>query len=142
MIHRGATLPAGSGTPDEPISKGAASMSRFNLPQSLVAWNTPGFNSIFKREVEQLDASLLPLQQGLSATSWVADQPFSVMLLETMTAGDCLRVRAGIFYAGILGGCNCADDPTPLEAQPEYCELWFEIDTHSGETQVTLASPA
>jgi hypothetical protein len=117
-------------------------MSRFILPHSLAAWNTPSFGTSFKHEVERLDATLLPLQQGLSATSWVAEAPFTVMLLGATAAGDYLRVKAGIFYAGILGGCNCADDPTPLDTQPEYCELWFEIDMRSGETHASLVPEA
>jgi len=113
-------------------------MPRFSLPRTLSAWNTAGFGETFRLEVEQLDADLLPLQQGLSGTSSVADEPFKVILIRATDAGDCIRVKAGVFYAGMLGGCNCADDPTPLEAQPEYCELWFEIDKHSGETRVGL----
>jgi len=117
-------------------------MPRFTLPRSRSTWNTPGFGDAFKREVEQLDAALLPLQQGLTGTSCVTDEPFRVMLIGATDAGDCIRVKAGIFYAGIIGGCSCADDPTPLEAQPEYCELWFEIDKPSGETRVGLIPAA
>lgn len=115
---------------------------RFSLLQSRAAWNTPDFDTVFKREIEQLDAGLLPLQQGLSGTSSVADAPFTVLLLRATATGDCLQVKAGIVYAGILGGCSCADDPTPLEAQPEYCELWFDIDLRSGATDVRLATVA
>jgi len=115
-------------------------MTSFTLPQTLATWNTDRFGETFKREVEQLNASLLPLQQGLARTSSVADEPFGVMLIGAADAGDCLRVKAGILYAGVLGGCSCADDPTPLESQPEYCELWFEIDKGSGATRVSLVS--
>lgn len=120
----------------------SGSLSRFNLPRALAAWGTPRFGEMFKLEVEQLDASQLPLQQGLSGTSAVADDPFSVMLLGATATGDYLRVKAGVFYAGILGGCSCADDPMPLEAQPEYCELWFDIDMRNGETRVELVPEA
>jgi len=116
--------------------------ARFSLPKALAAWDTPGFGGVFKQEVEQLDPSLLPLQQGLSGTSAVADEPFSVMLLSVSATADCLRVKAGIFYAGLLGGCSCADDPTPLESQPEYCELWFEIDLRSAATRVEPVTQA
>lgn len=112
------------------------------LPRSLAAWNTPRFGETFVREVEQVDPGLLPLQQGLSGTSAVADEAFRVMLITVTDTGDCLRVKAGVFYAGILGGCSCADDPTPLQAQPEYCELWFIIDKQSGETGVQLVRDA
>lgn len=114
----------------------------FLLPESRAAWNTPAFGEVFRYEAEQLDAALLPLQQGLTATGCVADAPFRVMLIAATAAGGCIRVKAGIFYAGVIGGCSCADDPTPLEAQPEYCTLWFEIDMSSGETRVALATAA
>ena len=67
------------------------------------------------------------------------DKPFRVMPLATEATADRLRVKAGVFYAGIVGGCSCADDPTPLESQPEYCMLWFEIDRSSGAARVELA---
>jgi hypothetical protein len=112
-----------------------------SLPHALAAWNTPGFGEVFKQEVEQLDPSRLPLQQGLSGTSDVADEPFRVMLIgAALDTGTCIRVKAGIFYAGILGGCSCADDPTPLESQPEYCVLWFDIDKISAATHVSLVA--
>lgn len=108
------------------------------LTRSLAAWSTPDFEAVFKHEAAQLDAHQLPLQQGLAHSSSVADEAFSVLLIRAEAAADCLRVRAGIFYAGIVGGCSCADDPTPLTSQPEYCELWFEIDRASGATRVRL----
>ena len=110
--------------------------ARFSLPQALAARDTPDFGKIFKQEVEQLDPTLLPLQQGLTGTSAVADEPISVMVLGASATADGLRVKAGIFYAGLLGGCSCADDPTPMESQPEYCELWFEIDLRNAATRV------
>jgi hypothetical protein len=115
-------------------------MTLLTLPQTLAAWNTAVFRDTFRHEVEQVAPALLPLQQGLSQTSWVADEPFRVMLIGVADAGDCLRVKAGVFYAGLVGGCSCADDPTPLEPQPEYCELWFEIDKRSGATRVELVT--
>ena len=112
-----------------------------SLPHALAAWNTPGFGEVFKQEDEQLDPSRLPLQQGLSGTSDVADEPFRVMLIGApWDTGACIRVKAGIFYAGILAGCSCADDPTPLESQPEYCVLWFDIDKTSAATRVSLVA--
>lgn len=111
----------------------------FALPHTLASWNTPGFRDAFKREVEALDAGLLPLQQGLSLTSTVADEPFSVVPIAAEATADGLRVKAGVFYAGLIGGCSCADDPTPVEAQLEYCVLRFEIDGPDGAARVELA---
>lgn len=117
--------------PDTPFLK---------LARTCAAWGTPEFGDIFKAEVAQLDAAHLPLQQGLKSTSSVANEPFSVLLMSAAEAGGRLRVKAGICYAGIVGGCSCADDPTPLDSQPEYCELWFEIDRQSEVTRVELVA--
>ena len=97
---------AGSSTTDAPMSKGGREPElpphtpRFSLPQSRAAWNTPGFDAVFKREIEQLDAGLLPLQQGLTGTSSVVDAPITVLLLRATAAGDCLQVKAGISTPG------------------------------------------
>jgi hypothetical protein len=117
-------------------------MPTIALPLTLAAWDTPEFRTVFAREVEALDADLLPLQQGLSVTSAVADEPFRVVLIGAETTTHGLRIRAGVFYAGIVGGCSCADDPTPLESQTEYCVVVFEIDADSGAAQVALAPEA
>jgi hypothetical protein len=44
----------------------------------------------------------------------------------------------GVFFSGIITGCSCADDPTPVETQNEYCELLFAIDKATAETTITL----
>lgn len=113
-------------------------MSIFLLPRTLAAWNTADFDTVFKQEAGQLDAHVLPLQQGLSYSSSVAREPFQLAVLATESTTIRLRIKASVFYAGMVGGCNCADDPTPQESQPEYCELWFEIDRHTGQTRVCL----
>lgn len=114
-------------------------MKPLALPHALAARHRADFEAVFKREVEALAAARLPLQQGLAASSAVADEAFRVMLLDTETTATQLRVKAGVCYAGLVGGCSCADDPTPVEAQPEYCELWFEIDLADGATRVRPA---
>ena len=108
------------------------------LPESLNAWDTPGFRDVVKREIEQLDASALPLQQGLAQSSHVSARPFQAMILGAHAEAGLIRVRAGIFYTGIIAGCSCADDPTPIDELNEYCELRFDIDRTSADTTVTL----
>lgn len=114
--------------------------ANFTLPRTLAAWNTPDFRDAFKREIEALDADMLPLQQGLALTSSVADEPFHVVPIAAEATPGCVRVKAGVFYAGIIGGCSCADDPTPVEPQPEHCVLFFEIDRTNAEARVELLS--
>lgn len=108
------------------------------LPNSLNAWGTPAFGAALKQEIEQLDAGQLPLQQGLSASSHVTDRPFQAMIIGASEDAGLLRVKAGIFYTGVIAGCSCADDPTPVNELNEYCVLQFDIDTTTAATTVTL----
>lgn len=110
----------------------------FSLEKSLNAWGTPGFNQTLKQEVEQLDPLLLPLQQGLSLSSHVADSKFSAIILRVSDDAGFIRAKAGISYAGIIAGCSCTDDPTPMSEQTEFCEVLFAIDKQTAETTVTL----
>ena len=49
-----------------------------------------------------------------------------------------IRVKAGIFYTGIIAGCSCADDPTPIDELNEYCVVQLDIDLATADTTVTL----
>ncbi|MEQ1592802.1 MAG: hypothetical protein ABL892_10485 [Thiobacillaceae bacterium] len=112
------------------------------LPHSLSAWGTPVFQNIFKHEAGQIETRLLPLQQALSVSSHVADSGFSVMVLSVSDDADFIRVKAGILYAGIIAGCSCADDPTPISEQPEYCEVLFSIDKQTAEVTLLIVEGA
>jgi hypothetical protein len=108
------------------------------LPRSVDAWGTSGFMDALKQEIEQLDAGALPLQQGLSRSSYVTERPFQAMILRVSEEARSIQVKAGIFYTGVIAGCSCADDPTPIDEQNEYCEVQFVIDRNTGETTATL----
>ena len=108
------------------------------LPKSLNAWGTPAFRDAFKEEVERLDPALLPLQQGLARSSHVTARPFQATPLGAHVEDGRLRAKTGIFYSGIIAGCSCADDPTPIDEQTEYCVLQFDLDMTTAEATVTL----
>jgi hypothetical protein len=108
------------------------------LKESLQAWGTPAFRDVLKAEIARLGPADLPLQQGLSGSSYATDTPPQAVILSATDEGDHLRIKAGLFYAGVIAGCSCADDPTPVDEQTEYCEVLLEIDKGSGETRVTL----
>lgn len=108
------------------------------LPKSLHAWKTPEFGDVLKQEIEQLDASLLPLQQGLASSSHVTDRPFQAMIIRVDEDAGLIRAKVGIFYSGIIAGCSCADDPTPIDEQTEYCVLQIDIDRATADAKVTL----
>lgn len=108
------------------------------LPKSLEAWGSPDFETVFKREIETLDKQQLPLQQGLTLSSQVTERPHQAMLISATEADGTLTVKAGIFYTGVIAGCNCADDPSPVDEQNEYCVVLLDIDKASAESTVTL----
>ncbi|MCP5279807.1 MAG: hypothetical protein H6935_15850 [Thiobacillus sp.] len=108
------------------------------LKESLQAWGSPAFRDTLKAEIARLGTADLPLQQGLSGSSYATDTPPQAVILSATDEGDRILVKAGLFYAGIIAGCSCADDPTPVDEQTEYCEVLLEIDKASGETTATL----
>jgi hypothetical protein len=110
------------------------------LPDTLNAWNTPDFRQTLKRELERLGPAGLPLQQGLSASSYALDDPVTVVVIGADDEAEAIRARVGVFYSGIIAGCSCADDPTPVEAQNEYCELEIVIDKTSAVASIGLAA--
>ena len=105
------------------------------------AWGTPDFADVLKQELVQLGADRLPLQQGLSTGNYVADEPITVVVNRVAESGDVIRVTAGIFFKGVIGGCSCTDDPTPASDINEYCEVQLDIDKATATTTVALEVP-
>lgn len=108
------------------------------LNKSLNALKTSEFENVLQQEIAHLDSDLLPLQQGLTISSHATDRPVQVMILSTQEEAKLIRVKAGIFYTGIIAGCSCADDPTPIAEQNEYCVVEFCINKQSAEATVML----
>jgi hypothetical protein len=108
------------------------------LPKSLNAWPTPAFKQTLKTEVEQLDATLLPLQQGLSQGSYACTDNISVIVFGASEDSDVIHVKTGIFYSSMTPGCSCSDDPTPDDRLTECCEVQMDIDKTTAETTLTL----
>lgn len=108
------------------------------LLRALEASGSPDFENILKQEIEALGADRLPLVQALTAGNYIASNAIQAMILAVTQEKDCIRVKAGIFFEGILAGCSCADDPTPVEPQSEYCEIQFDIDRATARASVSL----
>ena len=108
------------------------------LYQTVQVFGSDDFKKISKEEIQNIDPTLLPLQQGLSHSSYVADDDISVIILNVSERNDTLHIKTGIFYSGIIAGCSCSDDPTPTDVQNEYCELQFEVNKNTAETSVKL----
>lgn len=109
------------------------------LKLSLQQWQTAAFTETLKQEICSLDVRLLPLQQGLRYSSFANADKLSVTVLKVSEENNTILVRVGLFYTGIIAGCNCADDPSPVDEINEYCEALFTIDKNSAETLITLA---
>lgn len=112
------------------------------LFKSRAAWGTPAFNETLKQELQQLDPAQLPLQQGLSRTSYATDSPHTAVIMGVADDAHFIRAKVGIFYAGIIAGCSCADDPTPVTEETEFCEVLVAIDKVTADARVTLLDDA
>jgi len=108
------------------------------LDKALSAWGTTDFKTILKQEITHLGSSHLPLQQGLSTGNYVADDPITVLINSVAETENVIRVKAGIFYHGVIGGCSCTDDPTPASEINEYCEVQLDIDKATAITVIEL----
>lgn len=108
------------------------------LDLSLQAWGTLEFSEILKQEIAQLGTGNLPLQQGLASGNYVIEAPLTVLIHSANKLDNIIRVKAGIFYQGVMGGCSCTDDPTPISDLNEYCELQFDINCESAVASVAL----
>jgi hypothetical protein len=111
------------------------------LHRSLAAWGTPAFEAVFKEELAAFGPDALGLQQAVSSGSVATDGSVGVMVLGTSEQGHSLRIRVGLFFTSVIAGCACADDPTPVGEQAEYCEIELLIDRHSGEVERTPGEP-
>lgn len=109
------------------------------LPRSLRAWGSTTFEATLKQELAESGADFLPLQQGLSSGSTSLDTDLEIMILRVAETPHAIQVRAGIFYSSIVSGCSCADDPTPIDENREYCVVELEIDRENGEARAVLA---
>lgn len=110
------------------------------LGKALSAWGTPDFEAALKQEIAQLNTDALPLQQGLSTGTHVAAAPVSVTINSATEMEQVIRIRAGIFYKGVIAGCSCADDPTTGSESNEYCELQMDINKSTAETRIVLVN--
>lgn len=108
-----------------------------HLCNALRVFGTPEFETVLKYELAQ-NAAKLPLQQGLSASSSVSDAPITVVIHGVAELENVVRIKAGIFYKGLLGGCSCADDPTSSSENNEYCEVQLDMDKITAATAIRL----
>jgi len=108
------------------------------LGRVMDAWGTPAFRDVLKAELEQLSVEQLPLQQGLSQSSYACDDNIKVVIISVSEKSGFIRATAEIFYTGIIPGCSCADDPTPVNDYAEHCEIQIDINMQTAATVISL----
>lgn len=116
----------------------AADETQIDLHLCLSHWGSDAFQASIKAALQQQDASSLPLQQGLSQGSYASEKNLSVVILSVRDDAAHIRVNAGVFYTGIIPGCQCADDPSPNNEVNEYCDIQVVIDKSTGMSRVCL----
>lgn len=71
-------------------------------------------------------------------SSHALEEKPDILVLGVDDDGGVIHVRIGVFYSGVVAGCSCADDPTPVEPVNEYCEMSVALDKLSGVATVRL----
>lgn len=111
--------------------------SGLHFERTLAAWGSAEFETVLKQELADA-AEALPLQQALKVGSQVTAAPITVVMHDVSAVEKLIYVRAGIFYASVIAGCSCADDPTLVGENSEYCEMQLEIDRETAVVTVRL----
>jgi hypothetical protein len=109
-----------------------------SLPRALSTWGTDAFETTLKQELRDLDPWHLPLQQAMTQGSQVSERTIDPVILHSEARDGLLVVKVGIFYSSVIAGSCCADDPTPMCEENEYCEVKVTIRRADGEA--TIAS--
>ncbi len=109
-----------------------------NLKNIVDAWGTDNFDATLKNTLENMSVNELPLQKGLSSSNIALDNNIKVVILTKKDNKTELQIKAAIFYTGVIAGCNCADDPTPMDEQNEYCEVYLNINKQTGDICINL----
>lgn len=109
-----------------------------SLHNTLRAFGTAEFNTVLKSDIEQLKAEHLPLQQGLTVGNYALDNKIQAMILHVSDDEEYIHAKIGIFYTSIIGGCSCADDPTPVDENNEYCDVMCDINKKTAAATIRL----
>jgi hypothetical protein len=105
------------------------------LPRSRHAWPDETFGAILKAEIEALPAGSLPLDQAALSGWYVDDSHITASVLRVQDDATAIAVDLGIFFAEIIAGCSCGDEP---QSQHAYCELKLSIDKTTGDAKFFL----
>jgi hypothetical protein len=108
------------------------------LHRSLRAYGSPAFAATLQRELADAGTDALGLQQALRTGNIVLEDDLGLMILRVDESPARLDLHLGLFFSSIVSGCACADDPTPVGRNTEYCEVDLEVDRTTAEARITL----
>ena len=108
------------------------------LPQSLKAWQLANFKQQLNAELKTLSLQQLPLQAALQHSSVALIDDLSVIILKSSDTVEAIQLKVGLFYTGMVAGCNCADDPNDASQQleNEYCEVLITLNKSTAEAEI------
>ena len=108
------------------------------LSKTCTAWGSDDFEQVLKAELAA-QAGELPLIKAMEFGSQLGTRAPTVTLLSCTEGDGHLLVKVGVFFTSIIAGCNCADDPTPMDENNEYAEMRVSIDRADGAARVDFA---
>lgn len=108
------------------------------LTKSLSSWGTAEFRQSFINEVCGLSLEQIPLQQAMRVGNFASKHNLNIMINQQLEDSGFIYVHTGVFFSSLISGCSCADDPTPVDYNTEYCELLFKIDKKCGVTHILI----
>lgn len=106
------------------------------LPDSVAGWHTEDFSTTLNREIRSLPSGALPLQSRGMQNGLVDEASLSLVILQREETETNLKIKAGVFFSEIIGGCSCGDEPT---AENAYSEVWIEICKATAEANFHVA---
>lgn len=105
------------------------------LLDTLQQSRSSSFEKALKRELENLPAGTLPLEQGTSRGGFIDDSDISVTVINAKQNENSIQAKVGVFFTEIIVGCGCGDDPI---AENAYCEMLISIDKATSEAEFML----
>ncbi len=105
------------------------------LPDSLRDWQTDRFVLTLKHEIGNMEAGVLPLDQGTTQGGYVDDSGMTITILHATEDDTSILARAGVFFTEIVASCGCGEEPMPTNA---YCEMQIRIEKATAEACFVL----
>ncbi len=103
-------------------------------------WGGEDFTQQLEKAIQSLDVETLPLASCCQHSGVVDFDTIKPIILNSKETQTNIQVKLGVFFAEILSGCACSDDPSQAQAlENNYCELVLSIDKTTAQVSLTNA---